>query len=229
MFLLLLIITIHEYGHLFFGLLVGFKNPIIHIYPFGGITIFNERLNTHIYKELLSLIGGILFQLLFFLLIYKMYTYNYVSNHTFQIISKINYILISFNFMMIIPLDGGRLLNIILDLFLPYKLSMKITIIISIIFSLIFVLSDISLFRLFLFIFLIKNIIIEFNNIDLKYNRFLFERYLYKYKFNRIIFINNINNFKRDYNHFINNVYESKFLDKIFDKTNDNMLKYWCL
>ena len=68
MYIFLLIIFIHECGHAIFGLLVGFYHPIINIYPFGGLTIFNEELNTSIYKEFISLIGGIIFQILFFLL-----------------------------------------------------------------------------------------------------------------------------------------------------------------
>ena len=45
MYLLLLTIFIHESGHYFFSSLVGFKYKEIIIYPFGGLTLYNEDLN----------------------------------------------------------------------------------------------------------------------------------------------------------------------------------------
>ena len=229
MYLFLLSIFIHEAGHVIFGLLVGFKNTIIHIYPFGGISIFNIDLNTKIYKEFISLLGGIIFQLLFLLLVYKLYNMGYVTNHVYILINKINYLLISFNFMPILPLDGGRLLNLLFDYLFPYKLSYKISIFISIIFVFIFLFSNISIFRIILCMFLIKSIIIEIKNINIKYNNFLFERYIHNYKFYNIKVINNINYFKRDYYHIINSVMEEVYLSNLFDKRECSMLKYSCL
>ena len=226
MYLFLLIVFIHEYGHYIFGLLVGLKKTVINIYPFGGITIFNTDLNISILKEFISLIGGLVFQLLFFFIVSLFFNNGFITNHVYFIIKRINYILISFNFMPILPLDGGRLLNIFLDIFLPYKISNKITIFISILFIILFLCFHISVFRIVLGLFLIKCIIVEFKNINIKYNRFLFERYLNNYDFNRIRYIKNINYFKRDYIHFINNVYERKYLSNLFDKTNGSMLKY---
>ena len=226
MYLFLISIFVHEYGHFLFGLLVGYNNTIINIYPFGGITIFNTELNTPLYKEFISLIGGLIFQIIFMFLIYKLYNYGLITNHVYIIINRINFILISFNFMLITPLDGGRLLNIILQLFLPYKLSNIICIIVSSIFVIIFLISSISLFRILLCLFLIKNIIFEVINLENKYYSFLYERYINKYNFKRIVFINNINYFKRDCIHFINNVYERNYLSKLFDKRTENMLKY---
>lgn len=226
MYLFLITIVIHEYGHLLFALLVGIKNPIIHIYPFGGITILNTDLNISIYKELISLLGGIVFELLFFFIIYKFYNYGFITTHVYEIIKRINYILISFNFMPILPLDGGKLLNIIFDIIFPYKLSLKISICISIIFSIIFLFIDFSLFRLLLFIFLVKSLYLEIKNINIKYNNFLFERYINNYNFKNIRFIKNINCFKRDNIHFINNVYEKNYLSILFDKKGRNMLEY---
>ena len=67
-YILLLSIIIHEFGHLFMGLLLNMKVKYIMIYPFGGITQFNEKLNVSSNKEFCSLLGGITFQILFLLL-----------------------------------------------------------------------------------------------------------------------------------------------------------------
>ena len=218
MFLLLLIIFIHESGHYFFSKLIKFKYSEIVIYPFGGITRYQEDLNINSNKELFVLLGGITFQLLFCYLIKELFDYNYITAHVFSIIKKINYCLISFNFMPVLPLDGGRLLNIILDKIFAYKLSYIISIIVSICFIIYFFISHLTIFGIILTIFLIKSIYVEITNIEYKYNKFLLERYLNDYNFNKIRFINNINKFKRDFYHMVNNEFEKKYLHKLFDR-----------
>ena len=218
MYLFLITIFIHEFGHLLFGILCGINNIEIVIYPFGGITKFNSDLNIKTNKELFILLGGIIFQLLFFLLLNILYKNIIITTHVYVLLRRINYLLISFNFMPIIPLDGGKLLNILLDKIFPYKLSNIIALSISIIFLLIFLILNKTYYAIFLTIFLIKCIIIEINIIDYKYNIFLFERYKNKYNFNKIRIINKHNNFKRDYYHIINNELECSYLHKLFDR-----------
>ena len=217
MYLFLLIIFVHESGHYFFSKIIRFKYASITIYPFGGITEYKEDLNINTNKELFVLIGGITFELIFYYLIFVLYKYNYVTNHVFNIFRRINMLLISFNFMPIIPLDGGKLISIILDKIFNYRLSNIICIIISIIFSIAFVIYNHSLFGILLFLFLVKNIIIEIYNLKYKYNKFILERYLNKYSFNHIKKVNNISKFKRDYTHIIDNEFESAYLHKLFD------------
>jgi len=217
-YLLLIIIFIHEMGHAFIGKLVRFKNIVITIYPFGGVTTFNEDLNTFIYKEFLSLLGGIFFQGLFYLFCFYMHNSLFITDHVFYIVKRINILLVSYNFLPIIPLDGGKLLNILLDIFFPYKISNKISVIISFVFVIIFVYKKGTIFSLLLSLFLIKCIINEINNIPSKYNRFLFERFINKYNFKRIKIVKSINLLYRDCNHIINNEFESDVLHKLFDR-----------
>ena len=218
MFLFLIIIFVHESGHYFFSKLVNFKYSEIIIYPFGGLTIYNEDLNINTNKELVSLFGGIIFQFLFYFLILHLYNSLLVTNHVFNIIKRINIILLSFNFMPIIPLDGGKLLNILLDKLFPYKVSNIITIVISIIFIIYFFINNITFLSIILTLFLIKNIILEIDNLNYKYNKFILERYLNNYKFNKIKIIKNINSFKRDNYHIINNIFEHDYLKNLFDR-----------
>ncbi len=217
-YLLLIIIFVHEFGHAIFAKIINFKFNEIVIYPFGGITIYNEDLNVNTNKELFILFGGIIFQLLFFLLIYYLYNNYYVTYHVYSIIKKINIMLISFNFLPILPLDGGKLLNIILDKIFSYKLSNIISIIISFIVLIIFICFKRTLFALILTMFLFKCLIIETNNIKYKYNRFIVERYLNEYSFKKIKKIKNINKLKRDNYHIINNMLEKRYLHNMFDR-----------
>lgn len=219
-YILLLIIFIHEFGHYFMSNLVGIKTSKIIIYPFGGLTVYNSDLNLNTNKELVSLFGGIFFQMLFYFLIVIIHNNNLMTDNVFNIIKKINILLISFNFLPILPLDGGRFLNIVLDKLFSYKLSNKITIIISIMFMLIFILTKRTLLSLLLFLFLIKEIIMEIKNLDNKFINFLFERYKNDYNFKKIKRVKSHNKFKRDYYHTINGITEKKYLSKLFDRNN---------
>jgi len=216
-YLLLITIFIHELGHYLFGYLAHFKKKSIIIYPFGGITIYNEDLNVSTNKELFVLLGGIIFQLLFYFFIYLLHNELFITDHVFYLFKRINTILISFNFLPILPLDGGRLLNIITDKLLPYRVSNKLCIIISMIFTIYFLFRVRTILSIILVVFLIKSIIIEIKNLDYKYNQFLLERYLKDYNFKHIRFINNKNYFKRDNYHFINNEDEKKYLNRLFN------------
>lgn len=218
MFLFLLIIFIHESGHYIFSILSNVKINRIVIYPFGGITECKEELNISIKKELLTLLGGITFQLIFLFIVIFLYKNNLILYKEYNCIVKINTLLISFNFLPILPLDGGKLLNLILDKIFSYKLSNEICIIISIIFSLIFFITHKTFFSLILFLFLIKNITIEILLVNIKYTKFLFERYLNSYNFKKIRSIKSINKFKRDNYHIINNILEKEYLSKLFDR-----------
>ena len=137
-YILLLMITVHEIGHLLFGYILGIKSSQIIIYPFGGITKFNNDLNISITKELFLLLGGISFQILFYFLILFMHNNSLITTHVFELINRIHILLISVNFLPILPLDGGKLINLILDYIFPYKISHIISIYISIIFIIIF-------------------------------------------------------------------------------------------
>ena len=146
------------------GLFLKLKVKEINIYMFGGVTILNGDLNLPIYKEVLFLVMGPLSQILFVLLIKLLYTIGYVNALTFDKIIIINKFLLTFNLLPILPLDGGKLVNNILDYFIPYKLSHKITIIISLLFiPFIFIINN-KLLGIVLIIFLLYKIYLEITN-----------------------------------------------------------------
>ena len=64
------IILIHELGHYHAAKINNLKVDKIIIYPYGGITKINTPVNTKIKKELIVAISGILYQLIYFFLIY---------------------------------------------------------------------------------------------------------------------------------------------------------------
>lgn len=144
---------------------------------------------------------GPLVQILFLLFMSYLYKINLINSLTYNKIYTINKILLTFNLLPIIPLDGGKILNNILDLILPYKMSHKVTLIIGFISLPLLFLIDNKLLVLVLFIYLIVNLIEEVNIHKVKLELLLLERKYKKYNFKKCIYINNINKVYRNKNY----------------------------
>ena len=179
------------------------------------------KLNEKIIREFLVLISGPIFQFIAYFIL------QIIINDK-ELIKTYNYGILLFNLLPIYPLDGGKLLNLFLNIFIPYKKSMYIVIYIS--YSMILVLlliNSIKLNIIIMVLYLLILIVKEHKNIELKYNKFLLERYLYNYKFNKSKIINNDNNFYRDNKHIIkesNNYYlEKELLEKKYKKYKKNV------
>ena len=211
------LIIIHELGHFLGAYLCGVELDKIVIYPLGGIAKFKMKLNITLVKELFILIMGPLFQYIAYLIL------NIVLNNYKDVIYNYHMGILIFNLLPIYPLDGGKLINIFLNIIFPYKKSMDISIIISI-FSVLFLIiiniNNIKINIVIIVLFLLYIIIKEYKRIEYLYNKFLLERYLYKYKYRFIKIINNKNKFFRDRNHIIkedNKYYlEKDYLEKKF-------------
>ena len=72
------IILIHELGHITSALIFKWNIEKVIILPFGGITIFNERIDKSLLEEFIIAIMGPIFQIIF-MIIFKENTlfYNY--------------------------------------------------------------------------------------------------------------------------------------------------------
>ena len=172
---------------------------------FGGVTTLDEDLNLNIYKEILLVVMGPLFQILFFAFLTILYKNNFISDLTYDKIYDINILLLSFNLLPILPLDGGKLLNNLLDLILPYNLSHLITIIISYIsLPLIFIFCN-KLLAFLLLLFLVLNLYEEIKLHRYRLETLISERIVKKYKFNKTIVISNIKEIMRNKNYVLKN------------------------
>ena len=197
--------------------LLGIKGEYINIYPLGGISHFRMPLNINPLKELLVLIMGPIFQLFAYMILMKIFPDKQ------KIIEFYNWHILLFNLLPIIPLDGGKLLFLLLQKILPYYNSYRITIIISVITTTIILISNrIALNILIMLILLIILIRKEYKKIDILYEKFLLERYLNNYHFKRKKLIKSEKHFFRNNNHIIktgNNYYlEYDYLRKKYEK-----------
>ena len=183
--ILLLLIIVHEIGHFLTAIFFKIEVDKIYIYPFGGVSKFNISLNESLLKEFLILIMGPLFQIAFYFIIINIdYFNNYIN-----LITVYNYTILLFNLLPIYPLDGGKLLNIILSTKLSFRNSFDVSIIVSyltlLLISIYLLCRNLSLNIVVIISFLIFKISKELKKRKYIFDKFLLERYLNRYSFKK--------------------------------------------
>lgn len=222
------IIVFHEMGHILAALYYKWKIKQINFYPFGGYIEFNEILNKPIMEEMIIVISGLICQTIYFLLIVFLYNINYISPNIYETFKHYHNSILLFNLIPIYPLDGIKIINLLLSKFIPYKYAHYLSILLSIVFIIIFTIISFILGLSMNFILivgvLINKIISEKRNHNILCNKFIFERYLYDLKFKKTKVINdeNLKKMYRDYKHVFKTkneyITEKKELKKKFRK-----------
>jgi len=218
------LIIFHELGHYTLAKIQKFNVTNITIYPYGGLTKIDDLINKDTNQEILIAISGIIFQLIFFLIINILYNQNVIRGYTFNLYQEYNRQLIIFNLLPIHPLDGSKILNLLLTKFIPYHTSNKLTIIISIIVIIFLLGTNIynNNYSYIMIVFILLDYIYKFHK-DLKhiYNKFLLERYLYKITYPKKKIIKSPQKMHKNNTHIIKigEKYqkEQEFLNNMFD------------
>jgi len=216
------LIIVHELGHYIACLITRINVTKIIIYPYGGITKIDDIIDINFSKELLISISGIVIQSLYFFIVYLLYNNYLIRDYTYNIFCNYHYSMLIFNLIPIYPLDGSKILNIIINKLFNFKLSNILLIIISIINMVVMSFIYNLNYSYIMIIGVLVNYLYSYiKNINYLYNRFLLEKYLYKTKYNNKKIINNYNKMYRNTNHIIrkDNKYlkEDDFLLKMFD------------
>lgn len=221
-FIISFLIIIHEIGHVLLAKIEKIKVKKIVFYPLGGISKIDIPLNINPFKEFIILIAGPIFQCIACLILIILF-----PKYQEEIILYHKNILL-FNILPIYPLDGGKLLRLIIELFLPFQKSFYFIIIISYITTItIFIMTPQKKINMFLttffLLFLIQK---EYKKRKIRYEKFLLERYLNEYNFSKSCIIKNKNNFYRNRKHLIkegDNYYlEKEYLLKKYHKISKN-------
>ena len=209
-FMIFSLILIHELGHLLMALIYKWNLSNITIYPFGGCVKFDDKINRPIKEEFLILIMGPIFQIIFYFILYFLHTKGFITYRNINIIKSYNYTLLIFNLLPIYPLDGGRILNLVLNRFIPYKKSNKLVILISVFMILISLLFYRNVNYTLMGILLFSEVLVYFKRQDYLYNRLLLERYINSFKFKKVKIIKNKDSMYKDKRHII--LYRDKYI-----------------
>ena len=206
------IIVIHELGHIVGALIFKWRIEKVILLPFGGITIFKEKIDKSLKEEFIIAILGPLFQMIFCLL--------FSNNLVFK---QYNLLILFFNLLPIYPLDGSKIINIIFNKLFSFKFSHCLTLYISFL-TLIILIFNIKYNLLFylILLFIILELIKEIKKHNYYFNRFLLERYLYYPNYKKEKIIKNIQKMQKQTKHVfkIGNSYftEREIMKKLFDK-----------
>lgn len=204
------VILVHELGHIFAGLVLKWPILKITIYPFGCMTTFNNKLNSSSIEEFLILIYGPLFQILFNMI--------YPSSY--------HYFILIFNLLPIYPLDGSKLLFLLLNRITSYYYSYVYIFIISYVTIFILLITRFNLINLLIFSYLLCDVYKYVKLLPNVMYKFYYERYKYIYKYKRDIIIignNKHKMYKNKNNYFIiNNMCynECNILKHFFERGN---------
>lgn len=223
------IILIHELGHYTLAKINHFKVEKIIIYPYGGLVKINNLLNTSINKELTVAISGIIFQTIYYLLIVLLYNQGIIREYIFNLFTTYNTSILLFNILPIYPLDGSKILNLLLSKIIPFNFANKLNIIVSIITLIIILAANYYNFNYTLILTLgiiIDNLTKYHRQLKYIFNKFLLERYIYKITYDKTKKINKINHMYKEKYHILKdkNTYitEKQVLSNKFKDT-----KYW--
>ena len=184
------IVIIHELGHIITTLILKYRIIKSELYPFGGMTFVDKKINSPLKHDLLIYLSGVISQIIIGIIIY------YICNsNTFFYYNKI---IIIFNLIPIYPLDGFYILSILLQYKISFYKSLQIMKYVSILFMTIFIIFYNS--QIIIITFLIIQNFSYFKNINKIHYRFLLERLLFNFPYKRIMYLkeSNIKNIKRD-------------------------------
>ena len=207
------ICIIHEVGHIFFIKFYKYKIVSINLYPFGGYTLIDKKINSSINKDIIIAFAGIFMQIILLLVIDVFKTK--INIITYNLIFNYNILIMIFNLLPIIPLDGSKIIRLFLEKKFSFHLSYHLYLIISILSLIIFVIINFiyNIDNYFIIMFLIFELVINIKDYKYIKNRFLLERCLYDISYKKID--NNtkkINNIRKEVYHYfkINDKYRNE-------------------
>ena len=144
MYIILMIFAIiHELGHLVAGLILKFKPEEVKLTPVGlqirfkiDSREYNEKIkearSLNIKKAIIALAGPLTNLIIAVVtVIIGYFNANIQNTYIYQIIIYANFLIAMFNLIPIYPMDGGRVLNELLKIFIGNKKAYKITYIVS--------------------------------------------------------------------------------------------------
>lgn len=179
-FILLLIVLIHEWGHYVAARIFGWEIRAIILWIFGGVMQTNLSYTRSLKEEMLVTLSGPIQHLVIFIGLLFLDTFALLPKHYMLTAYEYNLLLFLFNLVPLYPLDGGKLLLLCFYRFFPFYQSHRFIILFSIsLTALLFVLMlkiSLPLTLALILAFIVYENIVEWKKIPYLFFRFLNER-----------------------------------------------------
>lgn len=178
--IILAIVFIHELGHFLMATYFKWRIRRIMLWVFGGVMETEEHGNRPIREETLVLIAGPLQHAFIYAAIFMMSALQLLPASILDLIFYYNTIILLFNLLPIWPLDGGKLLFLLLSSHLPFKTAYHFIIKFSMYISICLLLLQLWFFPFTLSALLIMLFLFVENRSEWKHRYFVFLRFLLK-------------------------------------------------
>ncbi|WP_059171277.1 M50 family metallopeptidase [Bacillus sp. FJAT-27445] len=121
--LLLAIIFIHEIGHALAAMFFSWRIKRISILPFGGVAEMDEHGNRPLKEEAIVILAGPAQHIWMMGGAYLLHANGLIPDQTYLLFMKYNLMIVLFNLFPIWPLDGGKLLFLLLSTWRPFPVA----------------------------------------------------------------------------------------------------------
>lgn len=129
--LLLGIIFIHEMGHAAAASFFSWRIKKITLLPFGGVAEMDEHGNRPLKEEAIVVIAGPVQHIWMVALAYGLLSLNLISEDFYNLFLSYNLMILVFNLFPVWPLDGGKLVFMLLSLKSSFPNAHRITLLLS--------------------------------------------------------------------------------------------------
>lgn len=121
------LVIVHELGHIVAARSYGWQIDSLQLLPFGGVVIFNQWGTVHPYEEIVVSLAGPLQHLFLILSSLLFYHFGWWDQMWTDYFIRANLLLAGFNLLPIYPLDGGRIVQALLSLYVPYRQTLLLS------------------------------------------------------------------------------------------------------
>lgn len=129
-----LFLSIHELAHILVAFTFHYPIQKVILYPFGLCAVIDSLGYRSGIRDLLILAAGPSTHLLQPLILQLLVYLGWISPVYYEYLCMMNASILLFNILPIYPLDGGRMLELLLQLLFPYTLAKRVVIALSILF-----------------------------------------------------------------------------------------------
>jgi len=180
--LLFAIIFIHEMGHAAAASFFSWRIQKITLLPFGGVAEMDEHGNRPLIEEAIVVLAGPLQHVWMLAAAYGCFILHLVPEDLFQLFIDYNFMILLFNLFPIWPLDGGKLIFLLLSLRISFSEAHRLTLTISgislCLFAFVIIIFAPTHINVWIIIaFLIFSLYHEWKHRRFIFMRFLMERY----------------------------------------------------
>lgn len=129
------IVLIHELGHMTAAKGFGWRVREVQLLPFGGVVVMDELGSVPAWQEIIVALAGPLQNVWMILIAYLLQLTGAITEDWSHYFIQANALIALFNLLPILPLDGGKILQSLMSLWLPYHRTLVLNCVLSLLFS----------------------------------------------------------------------------------------------